>query len=254
MCGVCPVQVIDTWCTDGEPTAEVGASGLAGIFHRKKARPSPLPLSNLRTANDPALPPYSPFSAGGAQSPWLGGNFTMQNAQPVKQDIESQVDADNKSIKSMKTVNRAKREAAERAGNPFSPFAPFSPVTAHRTGDEEKGQVGDDTDEESEGEEAIRASSKRNLYKPSSSLHYTMNMPQPSPVRYMDPEAAQAMGIHPDVIKSAKPGISEDEIERRRLRAQRRLEERQRLEEGSVVEDGMAQTSHFSEIASNRRV
>lgn len=70
----------------------------------------------------------------------------------------------------------------------------------------------------------------------------------------MDPEAAQAMGIHPDVIKTAQPGISEEEIERRRLRAQRRLEERQRLDEGSVVEDGQNQGSHFSEIASDRRI
>ncbi|KAK9896383.1 hypothetical protein P389DRAFT_78624 [Cystobasidium minutum MCA 4210] len=69
----------------------------------------------------------------------------------------------------------------------------------------------------------------------------------------MDPEAAQAMGIHPDVIKRAEPGVSEEEIERRRARGQRRLEERQRAEEGSIVEDNL-QGSHFSEVANNRRV
>jgi hypothetical protein len=106
---------------------------------------------------------------------------------------------------------------------------------------------------ESDDEEAIRAPKNRKGHKASSSLHHMVNMPQPSPVRYMDPEAAQAMGIHPDVVKAAEPGISEDEIERRRIRAQRRLEERQRLEEGSVVEDGLNQTSHFAQIASNRQ-
>lgn len=226
------------------------------MFKRtKKGRPAPLPLSKLGTgaARDPSLPAYSPFAAGAEQSPWMG-NFTMQTAQPVKQDVERQADADTRSISSNKMSTLARIAAAERAGNPFSPFAPFSPVNPSPPVDLERGNVDDDADDESEDEEAIRGSKRHHLSKASSSLRYATNMPQASPVRYMDPEAAQAMGIHPDVIKTAQPGISEEEIERRRLRAQRRLEERQRLDEGSVVEDGQNQGSHFSEIASDRRI
>ena len=71
----------------------------------------------------------------------------------------------------------------------------------------------------------------------------------------MDPEAAQVMGIHPDVVKKAERGISEDEIERRRARAQRRLEEQQRAEEGAVLEEPpIADQARFSSIAAQRQL
>lgn len=228
------------------------------MFRRQKNRPSPLPLSSIRNPDDPALPPYSPFAAGAGQSPWMGGNFTMQTAQAAQTGAQAQADnntSDAKSVRSLTSISKARREAAERAGNPFSPFTPFSPVsTTHDYQADHKARISnDDGEEESEDEEAIRAPRKRNGLHPSSALQNSITMPRPAPVRYMDPEAAQAMGIHPEVIKTAEPGISEDEIERRRARAQRRLEERQRAEEGSVVEDGM-EASHFSQIASDRRI
>ena len=70
----------------------------------------------------------------------------------------------------------------------------------------------------------------------------------------MDPEAAQAMGIHPSVVKEAESGISDAEIERRRARAQRRLEESQRADEGSIVEDDLDEPPSFKQLASRRKV
>lgn len=259
-CRVSPALLSPSICTglippaDGQESSGDEGKGLAGIFRRKKDRPSPLPLSNIRNGNDPTLPPYSPFSAGAGQSPWLGGNFTLQTAQAANKDVENQVDSDTKSVKSMRSCSRGRREAAERAGAPFSPFVPFSPVNAAPSADIEKGQAGAAKDDTSDDEEATGPPGRRLTSKPSSSLHYSFSMPQPSPVRYMDPEAAQAMGIHPDVIKTAEPGISEEEIERRRIRAQRRLEEQQRLDEGSIVEDAIDHVAHFSEIAHDRRM
>lgn len=240
----------------GEAT-EVEHNRLAGIFKRKKDRPSPLPLSSIRNPNDPTLPPYSPFAAGPGQSPWTSNNFTFQTAQGAQTGLQNEhedTNADARSVKSMANLSRAQREAAERAGNPFSPFVPFSPVTttapvATQTSAREQLNDADDEDKQ-----AVRSFSRRNdpTFNASSSLHHSVTMPTPAPVRYMDPEVAQAMGIHPEVIKTAEPGVSEEEIERRRVRAQRRLEERQRADEGSIVEDTL-EASHFSQIASNRR-
>lgn len=112
---------------------------------------------------------------------------------------------------------------------PFTPFTSFSPVSLNGNND----------------------IAQARSYVPAvrSSLYHSDTMPQPSPVQYMDPEAAQAMGIHPDVINEAKPGVSDEEIERRRAKAQRRLERQQRAEEGSVVEEERTESPSFRQLA-----
>jgi hypothetical protein len=62
------------------------------------------------------------------------------------------------------------------------------------------------------------------------------------------------MGVHPEVMREAEAGVSDEEIERRRARAQRRLEERQRAEEGSVVEDDMNEPPSFRKVAAYREI
>lgn len=225
-----------------------GKSAISGIFKRKKDRPTPLPLTNLRPGEEPSLPPYSPFTAGAAQSPWMGsGNFTMQGAKAAGVPVESD-DADTKSIRSNISLSKTRREAAERAGNLFSPFAPFSPVTAAHASENKRSEDEDDP-------ETIAGNAAIGSYR-NSHLQNSVTLPQASPVRYLDPEAAQAMGIHPEVVRDAVPNsrLSEDEIERRRARAQRRLEERQRAEEGSIVEGALDDGPRFKQIARERQV
>jgi hypothetical protein len=220
-------------------------SSIAGIFKtRQKGRPSPLPLSGGRASNDPTLPPYSPFAAPPGQSPWLSESHSTQHAQAGRAADLNQSSVGRTSANA-KALAKLRRHAAERSEAPFSPFLPFSPVTTTRP-------IQPSVEYEAKEEDTAADFTAGYHSRPD---HLAIDMPQPSPVRYIDPEAAQAMGIHPDVVKKAERGISEDEIERRRSRAQRRLEEQQRAEEGAVLEEPpIADQARFSSIAAERQL
>lgn len=206
----------------------------------KKGKPARLVLTTFNSS-DTSLPPYSlngdvgdldakaldltPQAATRARPLSAAQSAALADAQALSQglsiDTESQVAGDDKSglasrllgrIASVSRHNRERESSAEQfeepPATPFSPFAPFSPVS---------GNFG-----------PYSAPAKGNLthspYRPSG-LHVSSTY---------DPETAQDMGIHASVLSQAESGVTEEEIERRRLRAQKRLESRQRSEEGRL--------------------
>ena len=206
------------------------------MFSSGKKRPSPLPLTQLRTGEEGTLPPYSPYTAGlhSAYAQAAAPATPVDHAVNASSDATSQ--ARNATLARMMPP-QTRRSLADKNGALFSPFAPFSPVTTSAQ-DPEKGEQADSSD----------------LATSRDTRRYAVNLPTPSGIRFMDPEAAQAMGIHPSVVKEAESGISNAEIERRRARAQRRLEASQRADEGSIVEDDLDEPPSFKQLASRRKI
>lgn len=198
------------------------------MFSRnKKERPSPLPLTRTRTADEQSLPPYSsssPFDF--AKSPFKAASSSLtpflNRHNPLAKQQQQVQTADD----------RSKDGAAPTPASPFSPFAPFSPVEDFEEGS--SSTASSRAAAAAAATEEYTRSGANCSYAPAvrSSLYQSE-----SAMQYMDPEAATAMGIHQEVLNEAESGVSEDEIERRRARAQRRLERQQREDEGSVVED-----------------
>lgn len=202
------------------------SNGKTGLFG-KRGRPSPLPLNRLRNGEENNLPPYSPYSAGGGQSPYV-----MQNNMTPAYLLQQSASHGGEGGAASEKQGGAQDEVP---ATPFSPFAPFTPVPpAPQSG--------------TPGQYTFPPSTR-------SSLYHSSVLPPPSPAPYIDPEAAQAMGIHKSVLDQAESGVSEDEIEKRRARAQRRLERRQRAEEGSIVEhDTVSEAPSFRQLARERQV
>ena len=260
------------------------ADGQSGFF-TKKGRPTPLPLSKIRTAEENSLPPYSPqLSAMPAhmqsqmQLPFGTGAGVPASLATLNAGSDAASQARQTTLGQMTT--NARREAAEKSGAPFSPFAPFTPVPGNHSQASAQAQAqaavaaaynarlaaatgsasGPGSSSVAGPYKASASSTFADLdetLRPKSSFSrplYTDSLPTPTTGVRFDLEAAQAMGVHPEVMREAEAGVSDEEIERRRARAQRRLEERQRAEEGSVVEDDMNEPPSFRKVAAYREI
>lgn len=217
-----------------------------------------LPLTNLATANSSqtTLPPYTAPAAGAGFDYTPQGMLRTQQMSQAQQAAATQIDqmatgaVPGSVLDRAASVSRHNRERDQEAAiddeppsTPFSPFAPFSPVSATH---------GPPTLQHSVSRASLNSHAP---YKPSNLQHGVTLTPPSSGIQY-DPDAAQSMGIHPNVLAQAETGASEDEIERRRARAQRRLEEQQRRDEGQY-DDGRESSSTsggFRSMARSREV